>query len=420
MSSHFHLSMVLACFFLTIWAPTSGAEIVPTHLSADPPSSRTVELEEMWRIGGWDDEEVLLGIVGRGVMDEQGNTYLLDRQLSQVLVINLEGDLVTTLGREGEGPGEMTRPADVFLMNDQQIGISQGFPGKIILINADNTPGGIIPIGGQHSSETGGFFFMGRAHMHRGHLVVHSGRGVFDLNTSKNTTVHTLALIDAQGNTLTSFVEHRIERDMTRQEYNEKKDFSELDTWALGGGISGNGVLYTAPLRDEYVVRVRDLEGHDLAQYRRPFSPRQRNQKDKDDLTANMRVIIDGVNQEIHKEVLNNDPAIMNMVVAADGRLFVQNCFSQRKLLPEGVANRFDVISAEGQFVEELTLEVPEFNKEQDRLIFLDGQHWLLIRNFDSAQAAMRAGFGGDEGEEDLEDLEDAEPLEIILYSAGD
>ncbi len=91
------------------------AEVTATILPSEPPAERSVELQEVWRIGGEDDEDILIGVVGRGVMDDQGNTYLLDRQLSQILVIGPDGELAKTLGREGEGPGEMSRPSDVFL-----------------------------------------------------------------------------------------------------------------------------------------------------------------------------------------------------------------------------------------------------------------------------------------------------------------
>ncbi len=403
---------LLCLFLLMAAAGHASAEAPVIPLPADPPASRTVALQEVWRIGGEDDEDILLGVVGRGVMDGQGLVYLLDRQLSQILVIGPDGELLSTLGREGDGPGEMRRPGDLFLMDGGQVGVTQGFPGKIIILNGDGTPGGSISIG--EAGETGGFVFMGRVAMRGGNLLVHSGRGTFDMETSKSTTVQSLVLLDVQGQELVRFVEHTQERDLTRQEFDEEKNFSELDTWALG-----DGVLYTAPVRDEYLIRKRDLAGNEVATFRREFETRKREQEDKDDLTSNMRIIINGVNQEIEKHVLDNDPALMNISAAADGRLFVTSCWGQRKLLPEGTAARVDVIGPDGAFIEELSLTVPEFHREQDRLMFLDGKHWLLIRNFDSASESMNAGFAGG-GEAAEEDLGEVEPLEVVLYVMPD
>lgn len=400
--------MILALSFVFLWGRPAFAEVTATILPAQAPAERSVELQEVWRIGGEDDEDILMGVVGRGVMDDRGNTYLLDRQLSQILVIGPDGEFLKTLGREGEGPGEMSRPSDVFLMEDGQVGVSQGFPGKIIILNGDDTPGGTIEIG--EPTETGGFFFMGEALMRAGNLVVHSGRGTFDMETSKNTTVQSLALLDLEGNEITRFVEHTRVRDFARQEFNERKDFSELSTWTLG-----NDIVYTAPHRDEYVIHGKDLQGNVTAVFRRDFSPRKRTDEDKDDMTSGMRLIMNGVEQKIEKHIEDFDPAIRTLDVARNGHLFVNNCFGQRKLLPEGVAGVFDVIAPDGQFLEELTLIIPEFNNEQDYLVFLDGESWLLIRNFDSASDAMNAGFGGGD-EEAEEDLEYAEPIEVILF----
>lgn len=80
---------------------------------------------------------------------------------------------------------------------------------------------------------------------------------------------------------------------------------------------------------------------------------------------------------------------------------------------------RFDVLAPDGRFLEELTLAIPDVNHDQDRLLFLDGKHWLLIRNYDSASESMNAGFAGGE-EEEAPELEEPEPLEVVLYVMPD
>ena len=105
--------------FLLVWT-TALAQPQQITLPEKSPAQRTVQLEEIWRVGGEDDEEILFGVVAFGVLDEEGNMYLLDSQLSQVLVINPEGELIDTLGREGEGPGEMRQPTGIFLNNSCQ------------------------------------------------------------------------------------------------------------------------------------------------------------------------------------------------------------------------------------------------------------------------------------------------------------
>jgi hypothetical protein len=100
--------------------------------------------------------------------------------------------------------------------------------------------------------------------------------------------------------------------------------------------------------------------------------------------------------------------------VAANGRLFVTTCYDQRKLLEGGVAGRWDVVSPDGEYIERLAVTVPDVDGTQDALFFMDGQGFLLIRNFDQATESMTAGFGGDG--EASEDDGDSEPLEVVYY----
>jgi len=72
---------------------------------------QTMQLEEMWRVGGADDEENFFGLVTWAEAGADGLVYVLDTQLCQVNVYDREGNLVQTLFRQGEGPGEVQRPA---------------------------------------------------------------------------------------------------------------------------------------------------------------------------------------------------------------------------------------------------------------------------------------------------------------------
>ncbi len=386
------------------------AEPAAITLPADPPSTRTVELVEQWRIGGEDDEDVLLGVIFGAKIGPSGDVYLIDRQLSQVLVISPEGELVTTLGRQGEGPGELNQPHGLLLLDDDKVGVIQGFPGKVTVINPDDTPGGEIHIGGP--PEEGGFNFVRELTKCGDHLVGVRGRATFDMETAKSVATNTLAIMDIEGNDQSVILEHTQENDMQRRVFDEKAQFSELDEWAAGGS---DGTLYTAPVRDEYIINARGLDGELVRVMSRPFKPRHRDEEDKKELTDGMVIVMNGVRQEIESKALDKDPSIMGLSVADDGRLFVQSCFDQENLLDIGTAARYDVISPAGEFLEQLTLAVPDFDGDQDQLLFMDGVNFLVIRNFDQAQQAMMAGFGGGDDEEE-DDLDDAEPLEVVFY----
>jgi len=375
-------------------------------LPADPPAKRTVELVEQWRIGD-DEDDVLLGVITHVEVDAAGQVYLVDRQLSQVQVIGPDGEPVTTLGREGEGPGELNQPHAMVLLDDGAIGLVQGFPGRIIGLNGDGTPAGDITIGG--SAEEGGFNFVRECLRVGDGFVANTGRMVFDINTGKANRTTTLGVYDRQGALTATIADHTIATDMSRQTFDEAAEFSEINEWTA----SGAGQIYTTPVHEEYQLTVRDLSGNTLYSLQRPFTPRKRSQAEKDAMANNIRIRVEGQNLETDNRALDVDPAIRDLAVADDGRLFVTNCYQYRAHLPTGTAGRYDVISTAGQYIEELTLLVPDFDGSQDVLFFIDGTHFAVFKNFDSAAAAMDP----EENEEQDDVGEDAEPFAVIFLT---
>lgn len=89
---------------------SAGIEIVQ-NTSGDRPLDRS--MTETLRIGGVDDgPAAFFRVYDEGLgADRAGRLYVLDSGRSQVEVFGPEGEHLRTMGREGEGPGEMMRPA---------------------------------------------------------------------------------------------------------------------------------------------------------------------------------------------------------------------------------------------------------------------------------------------------------------------
>ncbi len=100
---------------------------------------RTLRLEEAWRAGG-EDDEVFFGVIADVVADAEGNIYLLDRQLCQVFIYSPDGDLLRTLCREGDGPGEIRQPTDLLWMPAGMLGIIHRPPGEIVQVDTAGNP----------------------------------------------------------------------------------------------------------------------------------------------------------------------------------------------------------------------------------------------------------------------------------------
>lgn len=401
-------AVIVLSALLTPAGPAAQAAPAAFNLPAAAPAQRAVDLKEAWRLGGDDDEDVLLGMVTGGVLGPDGNVYLVDRQMAQVLVIAPDGSLVRTLGRQGEGPGEFNNPHGLFFLPDGRLAVIQGFPSRVTTLKPDGTPAGEIRVGGEAAE--GGFNFMRELRPAGGKLVGVRGRGTFNQETGKSTQVTTMSVMDLAGKDVVKLFERTRENDLQRRVFDEAAEFSELNTW----NVSPDGIVYSVPERDAWVINARGLDGTVRATFRRPFTPRKRSAEEKTELTDGMVVIVNDRRQAIESKALDTAPAIERISVATDGRLFVTNCLQSREQLPAGVAARYDVVTPDGRFIEELSLRVPGFDNRQDVVLFLDGKTFLVVRNFDQAREASMAGLGG--GGEPEDSSAEAEPLEVVCY----
>ena len=396
-------------FALAAAIPAAALAAETVTLPVEPPSRRTAALEEVWRLGGYDEEAPLLGLVSGAALDGDGNLYVVDNQLAQVLVLGPDGGLVTTLGREGDGPGELRNPHSVFLC-ERGVGVVMGFPGKVVYLAHDGTPAGEAVLGGD-AAEGGFRFVRGGLTCVDGRLVGASGRGSFDMEAGISSTVSCLGIMDLDGAFLARFAEHTDEQDLQAFAFDERKNWAEHAAWCA----LPTGYVCSAAARDRWAVNVRDLEGNLVRVYERPgFAARERTAADKAEVGGGMRIVINDRRVEPDITALDTDPAVMGMQGAPDGRLFVRSCWDVRDRLEAGTAGRWDVISPDGELVEQLTVTFPEFDPAQDALLWLDGTRFLVVRNYESAQAAMGAGMA-DEDEQAEAALLDAEPLELVL-----
>ncbi|MCE2421833.1 MAG: 6-bladed beta-propeller [Gemmatimonadetes bacterium] len=94
-----------------------------TSLDA-PDYGITPAVEEAWSVGALDGEawEVLGDIVSMD-FDSDGNLYALDSQAGHVLVFDVAGNYLRTIGRSGEGPGEIGDGASVRVLPDNRLAV---------------------------------------------------------------------------------------------------------------------------------------------------------------------------------------------------------------------------------------------------------------------------------------------------------
>jgi hypothetical protein len=374
---------------------------VPHVRNSDTPRDgvRTVELEELWRVGG-DEGEFLFGMIGQVLQDDAGDIYVLDRRLSEVLVFSPEGEYVRTLSREGEGPGETRRPRTAVLLPDDTLGIVQMMPGKIVKVARDGTPAGSLMPGGNPTA--GGFTVLFEARCRGGHLLVSGetmGRGPGDAISRSRY----LAKLDGDGRELVRYAEKDLESMFVDFKWNEEKDYFVH----LGGfAVAPDGRVYTAPVRDSYVLHVLAADGRLERVIERKFSQRKRSEEEKQLVNETRRMVING--REIEKEISDTDPAIASLWVDDRGELWVLNSRSGDDQ-PQEVMQTYDVFDSRGHFVRQVAVACPGDFRE-DRLFLLGNGRAVLVRGMLSGMVSF-AGARGDESSA----AEEA-GIEIVCY----
>lgn len=117
---------------------SAGVEIV-NNASQDRPLDWS--MTEVLRLGGVDDgPEAFFRIYDRGfAADRAGRLYVLDSGRSRVEVFGPEGEHLRTMGREGEGPGEMTRPAALKVRPDGEALVLVGTKHALVRFGPDGS-----------------------------------------------------------------------------------------------------------------------------------------------------------------------------------------------------------------------------------------------------------------------------------------
>jgi hypothetical protein len=364
----------------------------------------TLELEELWRAGGESADDVMFGLPVEAVTDESGRVYLADQQLCQVFVFSPEGELVGTLSREGEGPGEVSAPVDLVRLPDGTIGIAEIFPGKIIQVTKEDLPAGQITID-VSGGVTGGFTIQTMAEARGDYLLVAGSRSVPQERILER--IHFLASVDKAGKELVRYVDQRSEIERPHSVVHEN-DF--LPAFPLSATLGPDGRVYSPRDREKYEVVVFQPDGVvDYVIERPGFKTWKRDKLDMRRITALFHAWA-GSNPETYPEfdLKKTERAISSLQVDGQGRLWVQHARSNRDL-PDGVFLNLDLYGDKGAWQREVQL-VCEGSSISDGIRFLGDGRVLLIKGFVVARLACLGSGLATLGEDDTD------KIEIVCY----
>lgn len=398
------LGCLLAAASWTAAVPEASADEVATTSNESPAFAPvTLELEELWRRGA-EGDDVMIGLPVEAISDPAGRVYLADQQLCQVFVFGPDGELLKTLGREGDGPGEVRGPVDMVRFDDGTIGLAEFFPGKITKLDFDGQPAGqiTVDVGG---GETGGFTIQTMAERQGEHLLMAGSRSVPGEKFTER--VHFLASIGPDGVEQVRYME-QVSRIQRPHSVVHENDF--LPGFPLASALGPDGRVYTPADREHYAINVYLPDGTLEKVITRPdFKTWPRDRRDTRRVTALFQSWA-GQNPDTWPrfDLKDTERAITALHIDGQGRLWVQHSRSNRDQ-PDGTFLSLDLYDADGVWQREVRLNC-EGNPISDGIRFLRDGRVLLIKGFVVARLACLGTGVATLGEDDTK------TIEIICY----
>lgn len=391
-------SVVILAAMLLSGAVLAEPVIIRNVEPAQP--TRTVQLDELWRVGG-EDEEFFFGMIVDCLTDAEGNVYLLDNQLCCVEVFTARGEHLRTLSGEGDGPGEVRIPQALVTLPDGALGILELFPGKIVKLSLEGDPRGNVTLGGNGDPQTG--FVAAFNSENRGGTILVAAQHSTLTDGGQDRTQY-LARISEEGEELVRFRAASMTLDFNNPRFVER---DLLPAFLLASTVGPDGHVYVVRKRDQYAIEVYNPDGELVRVIEREFEIRKRDDRDLHRMNALVDAWIQGFPGEMPRDLEAYEPAITEMFVRDDGTLWVQHSRSGHDL-PPGILLSFDTFDPGGQYLQEVHIAA-EGNPAYDGLKFLTGDRVLLIKGYVLARWASRGARNATFDEE-----EETGPMEVV------
>ncbi len=375
---------------------TAGAEVRAVNPETPYLGEVALDLRPVWRLG--EDDDLLLGVVAEVVEDEAGHVYLLDSQLSEVHVLDAGGAWLRSVGRAGEGPGEFRNGSSLFWAPGDQLGVIQAWPGKIVLLRRDGSPGDTFAL---PFRQDGGMQIASRG-AGTGDRVVLSGSAWLGTGGGQQTQqqVSYLKSFDRSGREVAHFHEATQEIRFGGWEFQEEQFVDFQRRWAA----APDGRVAAALDFAAYRIHVWNADGTlDRVIERPEFAPVKRTADEK----ARLQTMFDRFTRWNPRSTFKlNDvhQTVARVVFHDDGSLWVQTGRDQWRS-PAGRFTSFDVYDREGRFARRVHLQGPG-NAVQDGVFIGRSRLYVVTDMLDAMMNAMGGGGGTD-----------AEPVGVVAYA---
>jgi hypothetical protein len=339
---------------------------------------RDIALKEAWRIS--EDSEDIVGLVVDVAEAPDGSIYLLDVQLKTVWVHDRHGRRFGSVGREGDGPGEVRRPFQLLWWSDDRLAIAESFPGRFHLFCNGEEPCGTVPLQVEKESEQQFSVSLQKAQVTGQTMLVEFTHQTFAENKSIQT--RRLGTSDLQGRILNTILERYKEQDMSKATHRREEDATWVDDrWAVGT----NGVVYVADAHRGYAINAFSLDGARSMVVSREYECVVRSKEEREE-SARPYERISRSWPNLTYEISDYHMDIVGLRAMRDGTIWVQSSEGKWRL-PGGAIAGYDVFDADGRYVEQVTLFAP--GDPVDDLIVLLDERVVVVPGFWSLAYAL-------------------------------
>jgi hypothetical protein len=390
-----------ALFALLLVSPLAVAQEQVANPAKAPKGEETHQLKELWRVGGYDDEDVLFGVITDIIAGRDGNFYMLDSQLNEVQVYSPGGEYLRTIGREGEGPGEFRLAFNLLLMPNGNIGVLQAFPSKIIALTPDGNPADDFEL--PKGENEVGFKVLFAARNAGDQLAV-----VYGFNQPSESGFiqrSILSLFGPNGENERQL----FSQDSVMNAADPKITETEWDTFRNRWTSGPDGQVYSGVNFGEYKINVWGSDGKLRQVINREYPVHKRSSEQSERILE----IYKGFTRQIpipniKYEVEPNWNPIQSINAREDGTLWIQTSHGAWDV-PEGEIGRYDVFGRDGKLERQVVLK-GQGNPQKDGYFFVKDRLFVVTDWLD-AMMALQGGAGSAE-----ESDEEAAPMEIICY----
>jgi len=289
------------------------------------------------------NEEYMFSQARDIAVDEEEKIYILDMKECHIKVFNKNGEYLKTIGKEGQGPGEMRLPGALVITPQQEILVNDSSARKLHFFTLD---GKFL----RAVSQTKMFLFSSPKADHKGNIVA-------GYMIAGQEVIYELKKFDPQLKELFTIFSTRILK------YPYLNPFFPRCYWQV---TKEDNIIWGFP--DKYELQVFNPEGKLLKKIVKDHTPIKITQEEKDDIINERWGGYENIPPETKLLWDKHHNAFIFLSLDEAGRIFVRTY----EKAADGKTYYYDVFDSEGKYIAKIPLKARPIVWKMDKLYTIE------------------------------------------------